>query len=244
MPPQLAREEMIPNASRLEGRRSQPDQAANPVDLRAADGRLPGRRGRATRERLLNCAADLLEKTSFRDLTVIDIARCAGTSPATFYQYFADVEAAVLVLAGIIAEEGKELTALIRESNWRGRSGYAAAEQLVDRTLGLWEGHRAVLRVVDLSTAEGDLRFTNIRAHLLNEVTSELRDVIQAFKAQDRHPAAVDAMAQAAALVSMLVHVAAHRYGYEFWGIRNEDMRRSLAGLLYTGITGRRPPTA
>jgi AcrR family transcriptional regulator len=222
--------------------RTQPEEPVNNEELRAADGRLPGRRGRATRERLLNCTSDLLEKTSFRDLTVIDIARCAGTSPATFYQYFADVEAAVLVLAGIMAEEGRELTALIRESDWRGRSGYAAAEQLVDGILGLWERHRAVLRVVDLSTAEGDLRFTNIRTHLLNAVTSELRDVIQAFKAQDRHQADIDAMAQAAALVSMLVHVAAHRYGYEFWGIRTEDMRRSVAGLVYTGITGRRPP--
>jgi AcrR family transcriptional regulator len=214
----------------------------NHEDLRAVDGRLPGRRGRATRERLLKCTADLLEKTSFRDLTVIDIARCAGTSPATFYQYLPDVEAAVLVLAAEMAEEGKELTALIRNSNWRGKSGYQAAQELVDGILGLWERHRAVLRVVDLSTAEGDLRFQNIRTHLLNEVTTELRDVIQTFKS--KLPSDVDPMAQAAALVSMLVHVAAHRYGYEFWGIRTDDIRRSVAGLVYTGVTGRRPPNS
>src|SRR5205823_13311553 len=123
-----------------------------------------------------------------------------------------------------MAEEGKQLTALIRESNWRGKAGHAASFELVDGILGLWERHRAVLRVVDLSTAEGDLRFQNIRTHLLNEVTSELRDVVQAFKGQDRHPRDLDPMAQAAALVSMLVHVAAHRYGFEFWGIRTEDM--------------------
>jgi AcrR family transcriptional regulator len=209
-------------------------------DVRAVDGRQPGRRGRATRERLLGCTADLLEKTSFRDLTVIDIARCAGTSPATFYQYFADVQAAVLVLASAMAEEGKELTALIREADWRGRAGHRTATELVDGVLGLWERHRAVLRVVDLSTAEGDLRFQNIRTHLLNEVTSELRDVIQTFK--DRHPPDLDPMAQAAALVSMLVHVAAHRYGYEFWGIRLDDVRRSVARIVYTSVTGRRPP--
>lgn len=210
-------------------------------DVRAVDGRQPGRRGRATRDRLLGCTSDLLEKTSFRDLTVIDIARCAGTSPATFYQYFADVQAAVLVLASAMAEEGRELTALIREADWRGKAGYRAATDLVDGVLGLWERHRAVLRVVDLATAEGDLRFQNIRTHLLNEVTSELRDVIQMFK--DRHPADLDPMAQAAALVSMLVHVAAHRYGYEFWGIRLDDVRRSVARILYTSVTGRRPPT-
>ncbi|MFN2589874.1 MAG: TetR family transcriptional regulator [Actinomycetota bacterium] len=211
-------------------------------DVRAVDGRLPGRRGRATRDRLLRCTADLLERTSFRDLTVIDIARCAGTSPATFYQYFADVEGAVLVLAREMAEEGKQLTSLIGRSDWRGRSGYAAAGELVDGILRLWERHRAVLRVVDLSTAEGDLRFQNIRTHLLNEVTTELRDVIQWFKSQGRFGTAIDPMAQAAALVSMLVHVAAHRYGYEFWGIRTDDIRRSVVDLVYIGITSRRPP--
>ena len=63
-------------------------------DLRAADGRVPGRRGRATRQRLLERTREMLETTGYRDLKVIDIAREAGTSPATFYQYFADVEAA------------------------------------------------------------------------------------------------------------------------------------------------------
>ena len=62
------------------------------AELRAADGRVPGRRGRATRTRLLECTSDMLATTSFRELKVIDIAREANTSPATFYQYFADVE--------------------------------------------------------------------------------------------------------------------------------------------------------
>ena len=72
-------------------------------DLRAADGRVPGRRGRATRQRLLEQTADMLTAGSYRDLKVVDIARGAGTSPATFYQYFADVEAAILVLAEDLA---------------------------------------------------------------------------------------------------------------------------------------------
>src|SRR5438045_9413934 len=91
-------------------------------ELRALDGRVPGRRGRATRDRLLKCTADLLEKTTYRDITVIDIASCAGTSPATFYQYFKDVNAAIAELAGDMAEEGQRLTELIERSNWRGRA--------------------------------------------------------------------------------------------------------------------------
>lgn len=208
--------------------------------LRAADGRTPGQRGRATRERLLQCTAQLLEKTSYRDLSVIEIARRAGTSPATFYQYFPDIEAAVLVLAEEMAEDARRLTALIDEADWRPKGAAVAAAALVDGFLALWEKHRAVLRVVDLSTAEGDLRFANIRTHLLNEVTLRLRDVIESFKLAGRHPAGLEPMAHAATLVSMLAHVAAHRYGFEFWGIRIDDVRASATGLLVTGITGRR----
>ena len=210
--------------------------------LRASDGRVPGRRGRATREKLLSCTADVLEKNSYRDLKVIDIARCAGTSPATFYQYFNDVEAAVLELARTLQEEGSVLVGLIRDSSWKGARGYDTALSLTDAFLDLWERHRAILRVVDLATAEGDLHFQNIRTHLLNEVTLALRDVIEGFREQKRHPHDLDPMAQAASLVSMLAHVAAHRYGFEFWGIRLDKMRESVARLLYWGVAGRAAP--
>lgn len=212
-------------------------------DVRAVDGRTPGRRGRATREKLLSATAKLLEESSYRDLTVIEIARRAGTSPATFYQYFEDVEAAILVLAKSMAAEGHErLTNLIANADWRGAKGFQAALELVDATFSVWERHRALLRVVDLSTAEGDLRFQNIRTHLLNEVTIALRDVIEEFRHQGKHPRDLDPMAQAAAVVSMLVHVAAHRYGFEFWGIRTGDMRQSVARILAQSVTGRRAP--
>src|SRR5437763_4610893 len=103
-------------------------QAAVPqTELRAVDGRVPGRRGRATRDRLLKCTAELLEKTSYRDITVIDIASCAGTSPATFYQYFADVNAAIAVLAGELAEHGTALTDLIERSSWIGKAAEESA---------------------------------------------------------------------------------------------------------------------
>src|SRR5213079_105110 len=153
-------------------------QTRTETELRAVDGRVPGRRGRATRDRLLKCTAELLEKTSYRDITVIDIASCAGTSPATFYQYFQDVNAAIAVLAGELAERGSALTELIENASWTGRAANESAMTLVDAFLSIWEEHRAVLRVVDLATLEGDLRFQNVRTRLLNQVTTALTDVV------------------------------------------------------------------
>ncbi|MGH2662476.1 MAG: TetR family transcriptional regulator [Actinomycetota bacterium] len=215
-------------------------EAVGSEDVSTVDGRVPGRRGRATRERLLRCTADLLEKTSYRDLTVIDIADCAGTSPATFYQYFPDVQSAVLALAGALEDEAERLTTLIGTSEWEGKGGPDSARRLVDAFLDVWERHRPVLRVVDLATAEGDMRFQNVRTHFLNELTVALRDVIDEFKRHGHHPKELDPMGQAAVLVSMLAHVAAHRYGFEFWGIRTRAIRDSSARLLHAGVTGKR----
>ena len=71
-----------------------------PADpLSTTDGRMPGERGRQTRQRLLTATVELLTTTSWRSVKVTDIARRARTSPATFYQYFGNVEQAIRVLA-------------------------------------------------------------------------------------------------------------------------------------------------
>ena len=211
-------------------------------DLRAADGRVPGRRGRATRQKLLEQTADMLTTTNYRDLKVVDIARAANTSPATFYQYFPDVEATVLVLAEEMIEDGARLPALVRSGSWRGRSGYSTSVALVDGFLEFWERHRSVLRVVDLASAEGDARFHNVRTRLLNGVTVALREVI-AQRVAGRAGDGVDPMATAGVLVAMVAHVSAHRYGFEFWGIRTDDVRRSMAAMVFWSVSGQRPPT-
>jgi AcrR family transcriptional regulator len=185
----------------------------------------------------------MLRVSSYRDIKVIDIARDAGTSPATFYQYFPDVETAILALAEEMAVDGARLPQLVREGSWRGRSGYDGAVRLVDEFLAFWDRYRHVLRVVDLATDEGDQRFRQIRTRVLHEVTVALADVAGHAQDDGRLPRDVDAMATAGALVSMLAHVAAHVYGFEFWGIRTRDLRESMARQLYWGITGQKPPS-
>jgi AcrR family transcriptional regulator len=209
-------------------------------ELRAADGRVPGRRGRATRTRLLECTAEMLTTTSFRDLKVIDIAREASTSPATFYQYFPDVESAILVLAEEMAEDTAELAHYVRTAPWKGKAGYETALTLSDRFIEFWDRHRSLLRVIDLATGEGDRRFTQIRSRLLTEVTVALSDVMK--QATTKSTAGLDPMATAGVLVAMLANVASHRYGFEFWGIRTGDARRSMAHLVYWSVTGQKPP--
>jgi AcrR family transcriptional regulator len=233
-------DEAQPDAAEEGG--GQPDDGdADREALRAADGRVPGRRGRATRQRLLDCTAEMLRTTTYRDLKVIDIAREAGTSPATFYQYFGDVEAAILVLGEEMAHASQQLVRMVQEGDWRGEAGYQTAVDFADAFIQFWDEHRPVLRVVDLSTDEGDRRFRNVRVKWLNNITRELAKVTELFQAEGQNPG-VDPMANAAVLVTMAAHVAAHHYGFEFWGIRTVDARTAMARHIYWGVTGQPPP--
>lgn len=209
--------------------------------VRTVDGRVAGRRGQATRQKLLDCLREMLGTSAYRDVKVIDVARMAGTSPATFYQYFPDVEGAVLEIAEEMAKEGAGLTDLVAGRTWAGKSGWATAEELVDGFLSFWRRHEAILRVVDLGAAEGDKRFYKLRMKILNAVTNSLQESIRDLQAKGRVDKSVNPAAMAGSLVVMLAAVAGHQKGFQTWGVKQADLRPNLALLVHLGVTGRKP---
>jgi AcrR family transcriptional regulator len=215
--------------------------AEDPELIATTDGRVPGHRGRATRHRLLECTAELLVATPWRSIKVIDIARRAGTSPATFYQYFENVEAAITVLAEELVE-GVGVLADLVDGDWSEAASWDTAVAMVEGFMEYWERNRAVFRVVELTTVEGDLRFQGLRVRALNAVTVTLARVIATNGERSGSPAGSDPMAAAGTLIAMLAQVAGHRYGFEFWGIRTASLVDSQARLLHWSVTGRAAP--
>ncbi|MER7817103.1 TetR family transcriptional regulator [Streptomyces sp. NPDC096153] len=209
--------------------------------VRTVDGRVAGRRGQATRQKLLDCLSEMLSSSPYRDVKVIDVARKAGTSPATFYQYFPDVEGAVLELAEEMATEGAALTELVAGRSWVGKSAWQTAEQLVEGFLDFWRKHDAILRVVDLGAAEGDKRFYKIRMKILNSVTNSLADAVKELQSKGRVDKDVSPMAVSGSLVAMLASVASHQKGFQTWGVKQAELKPNLALLVHLGITGRKP---
>lgn len=201
--------------------------------------RILGPRGEATRQRFLDAASTLLEEGTYRDLTVADIARRAGTSPATFYQYFAAAEDAVLALASATVDvDGPELARLIEGRDWSDVHGWAAALGVADAFVALWENHRSILRVIDLATDEGDQRFRDVRTRLLGAPANAFVTVLR--NRTDRQVA--DPLADAGVLVSMLAHVSAHLDGLQSWGAARNELRRSMARVVFVTLTGQSPP--
>ncbi|WAZ22394.1 TetR/AcrR family transcriptional regulator [Streptomyces cinnabarinus] len=209
--------------------------------VRTVDGRVAGRRGQATRQKLLDCLSEMLSSSPYRDVKVIDVARKAGTSPATFYQYFPDVEGAVLEIAEQMATEGAGLTELLEGRSWVGKSGWQTAQELVDGFLEFWKKNDAILRVVDLGAAEGDKRFYKLRMKILNSVNNSLADAVAELQAKGKVDKDVNPAAVAGSIVAMLAAVASHQKGFQTWGVKQAELKPNLALLVHLGVTGKKP---
>ena len=209
--------------------------------VRTVDGRVAGRRGQATRQKLLDCLSEMLSSSPYRDVKVIDVARKAGTSPATFYQYFPDVEGAVLEIAEQMAAEGAGLAELLSGRSWVGKAGWQTSEELVEGFLDFWRKNDAILRVVDLGAAEGDKRFYKIRMKILNSVNNSLTNTVKELQAKGKVDKDVSPAAMAGSLVAMLAAVASHQKGFQSWGVKQAELKPNLALLVHMGVTGRKP---
>ena len=111
----------------------------------AQTGRKLGPRALRTRDRLLDATAKLLEERSVLDISVVEITRQVGSSPATFYHYFKDVEEAALALALRASGEMPDLIALV-DGPWSGRAGIETARRIVEAFIDHWDAHHAALR--------------------------------------------------------------------------------------------------
>jgi AcrR family transcriptional regulator len=199
----------------------------------ALDGRALGRRGLRTRARLLEATAQRLERGGRRDLRVVDIARAVGTSPATFYQYFRDVDDAVLALVGEVAEDLSPVSGILAEP-WTDRS----ARQIVEAFVASWDAHRAVLRVRNLAAQEGDRRFRAARNESLRPITEALAARIAQSQRAGRVTDDVSPIAAASAMVAMTERVAAFHRELEELGVGRDALIATTAWILDQTVTG------
>ncbi|HVM66201.1 MAG TPA: TetR family transcriptional regulator [Acidimicrobiales bacterium] len=209
-------------------------------DLLAPGGRRLGRRAQETRRRLLDATAELLESRPLLDLTVVEVARRAGTSPAAFYQYFPNVHEALLALADETGEQISGLVPLV-ERPWRGAAGFAACKELVTGYIAYWDAHRAVLRARDMAAAEGDQRFRAARNESLSIITDRLCDKVAEAQDHGAVPAAISPYAAASAMMGMMGRMAAYHRELEARGLPEAELVETVARIVFQTVTGSRP---
>jgi AcrR family transcriptional regulator len=204
----------------------------------AADGRVIGARAHRTRRRLLDATAKLLEERGALGLRVVDITREVGTSPATFYQYFPDVEEAILVLADEATDEIDALRPYIATVWSDDADGMVNVQQFVGAFMTYWDRNNVILRVRDLRAEEGDDRFWAARRRGYAAIIPELTTKIEEAQASGRVSKELNSYAAAAAAMAMLERLLTYRSVFRRRGVTREAMAATLAAILYETVTG------
>ena len=201
------------------------------------NGRPLGTRALEKRRRILEATRELLSQTRLRDLRVADIARAVDTSPATFYQYFADVEDVVLELA---REANAELPPLLElfDGHWRGADGRERARAVVEFFMQFWDRHGPILRIRNLAADEGDERFMNLRGAAMRPVIAAMTTLMERNGAAGRK-ADIEPHSAALAMSCILDRTAAYHREMEDDGVSQEDLVTTNAGILLRTLTGK-----
>lgn len=153
---------------------------ATPAQLVNQYGQKMGRKGLLTRQRIMSIALKMLGNSSYKDLTVSDLAAKAKVSNATFYVYFKDIED---VLFACVEAASLDMNAMfdILNETWTSENLKSQLEKFVDSFNTLWEKHRVELRIRNIEADQGNARFLNFRQlstiELLNRFGEKLAEL-------------------------------------------------------------------
>ena len=165
-----------------------------------------GAKGQRTRLRLLDATEALLNTIPLRELTVAQIVRRADTSTATFYVYFNDVSAAVLALIGELTQSPPGLLSLFGRS-WDGETALERAHDFVGSYVDRCQQHAAAFRVRNLSSDEGEPRFTELRLNAVQPLLNVMADRVAERQKAGELPAYLNPVSIAGALVAMIERI-------------------------------------
>ena len=204
----------------------------------AQTGRKLGPRALKTRARLLDAAAELFKERSVLDLSAVEIARKVGTSPATFYHYFKDVEEVALALAERAAAEMPAILELVR-GPWQGEEGLETTRAIVRAFVDHWDKHHAVLQLRNLAADRGDTRFVRVRRDALGPFLDRLAEAISGSKAAGHIATDLHPYVAAASIGSMLERLAAYHNDLKRFEVGRTDVIETCAQVFHQIVTGR-----
>lgn len=171
-------------------------------------GQKIGSKGERTRRALIEATVELLQSQGLRDVSVVDVARLAQISPATFYVYFRGVPEVVLAALEGASQTSPELEALIGR-DWQAPGAREAAAQFVEVYTQLWNSNGTIFRVRNLAAEEGDERFYRARMQAAGPMMLGISAAVARAQAAGRVPAGLSARACAGTILMMLERLAA-----------------------------------
>lgn len=171
-------------------------------------GQKIGTKGERTRRALIGATVELLQSQGLRDVSVVDVARLAQISPATFYVYFRGVPEVVLAALESASQTSPDLEALIGR-DWQGPDAQMAAARFIEAYTRLWNVNGTIFRVRNLAAEEGDERFYHARMTAAGPMMLGIAAAVARAQAAGRVPAGLSARACAGTILMMLERLAA-----------------------------------
>ncbi len=116
----------------------------------------PRERRRKARQRVITGALRLSEKSSFRDLTIDEIARSADVSRPAFYTHFSDKEELLLAAVGEVSEQLYEMA----DRWWHGVGPPAErVRRAIEGVVSVYAADARLLRIAaEVSTYDEEVR--------------------------------------------------------------------------------------
>lgn len=178
------------------------------ITAEAPPERKLGAKGQRTRQQLIEATVDLLETHGLRDVSVVDVARAAQTSPATFYVYFKGVPEVVLAALDGATQTSPELETVIAR-DWLAPGAAEGADEFVERYTELWNRNRTIFVVRNLAAEEGDGRFYEARMKQARPMMDAISRQVERAQAAGRTPAHLSPRSCAGTVLMILERLSA-----------------------------------
>ncbi|MGN6691373.1 MAG: TetR family transcriptional regulator [Sphingopyxis sp.] len=204
-----------------------------------ANGRKLGAKGQRTRQQLIDATVALLETHGLRDVSVVDVARAAQTSPATFYVYFKGVPEVVLAALENADLTSPELENIVNR-DWQAPGAGEAALAFVESYTTLWNRHRTIYIVRNLAAEEGDMRFYQVRLAQAKPMMDAISKQVERAQAVGRVPAHLSPRSCAGTVLMMLERLSSiGPMSNHSEGVGYADLKAAAAHGIATMLGGR-----
>lgn len=147
--------------------------SAGHTSPKTTEGSPLGERGRRTRRRILESVGRAIERNGLRGIRLAEITEEVGVKPPAFYQYFADLDEAILALCN---EAGGLLPRFhVEDDDWGD-----GTRPFVEQFLRYWDVHRPLLTARHVAIMSGDDRYQNAADEGFRPVAEALHAKIEA----------------------------------------------------------------
>ena len=166
----------------------------------STDGQPLGARGIRTRQRILEAIGAAIQQRGLRGVRLADIADEVGFKPPAFYQYFTDMDEAILALC----EEAGDVLPQFRVDTEGWGLDPNGTRPFVEQFFRYWDEHRPLLTARHVAIMSGDTRFQEAADQAFRPVAEALQAQIEAAQEDGRIDPSLEPVALGAVLNLMI----------------------------------------